>query len=79
MEDKQPRGPRRVKNSSDFVIRSRSHPKAYLYDHIVRLWCWIVGHDEVGVYSWISYCQRCNLTFDPTYEEDEEVEGLIES
>lgn len=69
-EEKQPRGPRRVKNSSGFVHRSRG-TKAWFKDHIVRIWCWIVGHDEVGVYSWISYCQRCSLTFDPTNGDDD--------
>ena len=27
--------------------------------------CWLIGHDEAGVYSWISYCSRCYTAFDP--------------
>lgn len=62
---------RRVKNSSGFEHRGADIIKF----RIKRIWCWIVGHEEVGVYSWISYCQRCYLGFDPSegdYWDDEE-------
>lgn len=34
--------------------------------------CWIIGHDEVGVYSWISYCQRCSLAFEPSDKDEDQ-------
>lgn len=65
--------PRRVKNSSGFEIRRKN--KRRIHDAIMRVWCLIVGHEEVGVYSWVSHCERCFLTFDPTdsdYWDEEE-------
>lgn len=61
--------PRRVKNRGGY--ESRQTKKRRIRDFFYRLVCLIIGHDEVGVYSWISYCERCYCCFDPTEEEND--------
>lgn len=66
--------PRRVKDSGFSYLDSDTGKEIAYYwrNRLKRLLCWIIGHDEVGVYSWISYCQRCTLAFEPSEEGEEE-------
>lgn len=52
--------------AEDMHFEHNSHTR--LVNRIKRILCRIIGHQEEGVYSWISYCRRCLLCWTPKIE-----------
>ena len=46
-----------------------------LMSRLKRPLCILLGHDEVGVYSWISYCERCQRSFNPIPDDQNPDDG----
>lgn len=48
-------------------IDENTFPTNKWINRLKRLFiCQFIGHKEVGVYSWISYCYRCNYSWNPS-------------